>query len=101
MRSCFASRNRWRNETVRPTWPRVARILMHDKIENVEQAVTLSRRARLIIRQNITISLGVVLLLVTSALLEKINLTVGVIGHEGSTVIVILNGLGLLLFYGK
>jgi Zn2+/Cd2+-exporting ATPase len=56
---------------------------MHDKIENVEQAVTLTRRARLIIRQNITISLEVVLLLVISALLEKINLTVGVIGHEG------------------
>jgi Cd2+/Zn2+-exporting ATPase len=57
-------------------------ILMHDKIENVEQAVTLSRRARTVIRQNIVISLGVVLLLVTSALLEKINLTVGVIGHK-------------------
>jgi Cd2+/Zn2+-exporting ATPase len=76
-------------------------ILMHDKIENVEQAVALSRRARSIIRQNIVISLGVVLLLVTSALLEKINLTIGVIGHEGSTVLVILNGLWLLRFRGK
>lgn len=73
-------------------------ILMHDKIENVEQAVAVSRRARSIIRQNIVISLGVVLLLVTSALLEKINLTIGVIGHEGSTVVVILNGLRLLRF---
>ena len=76
-------------------------ILMHDKIENVEQAVALSRRARSIIHQNIIISLGVVLLLVTSALLEKINLTIGVIGHEGSTVVVILNGLRLLRFRGK
>ena len=76
-------------------------ILMHDKIENVEQAVALSRRARSIIHQNIVISLGVVLLLVTSALLEKINLTIGVIGHEGSTVVVILNGLRLLRFSGK
>ena len=76
-------------------------ILMHDKIENVEQAVTLSRRARSVIRQNIVISLGVVLLLVTSALLEKINLTIGVIGHEGSTVLVILNGLLLLRFRGE
>jgi Zn2+/Cd2+-exporting ATPase len=76
-------------------------ILMHDKIENVEQAVTLSRRARTVIRQNIVISLGVVLLLITSALLEKINLTIGVIGHEGSTVLVILNGLLLLRFRGE
>ena len=73
-------------------------ILMHDKIENVEQAFELSRRARSIIRQNITISLGVICLLLISALAEKINLTTGVIGHEGSTVIVILNGLRLLRF---
>jgi Cd2+/Zn2+-exporting ATPase len=73
-------------------------ILMHDKIENVEQAVVLSRRARAIIRQNIVISLGVILVLVTSALAEKINLTLGVFGHEGSTVVVVLNALRLLRF---
>lgn len=71
-------------------------ILMHDKIENVEHAVRLSRRARSIIRQNIAISLSVILVLIVSALSEKINLTAGVIGHEGSTVAVILNGLRLL-----
>jgi Cd2+/Zn2+-exporting ATPase len=76
-------------------------ILMHDKIENVEHAVRLSRRARSIIRQNIAISLGVIFFLIVSALAERINLTTGVIGHEGRTVIVILNGLRLLLFYGK
>jgi Zn2+/Cd2+-exporting ATPase len=47
------------------------------------------------IRQNIVISLGVILFLIVSALLEKISLTAGVIGHEGSTVLV-LNGLRLL-----
>ena len=71
-------------------------VLMHDKIENVEGAFQLSRRARSIIRQNIVISLGVILFLIVSALAEKINLTAGVIGHEGSTVVVILNGLRLL-----
>jgi Zn2+/Cd2+-exporting ATPase len=76
-------------------------ILMHDKIENVEHAVVLSRRARAIIRQNITISLGVILFLVTSALAQKINLTVGVLGHEGSTVVVVLNALRLLSFRGE
>ena len=73
-------------------------ILMHDRIENVEQAFELSRRARAIIRQNITISLSVICLLLISALAQKINLTTGVIGHEGSTVVVVLNGLRLLGF---
>ena len=68
-------------------------ILMHDKIDNVEQAVRLSRRARFIIGQNVAISLGVIFLLLVSALLEKINLSLGVVGHEGSTVVVILNAL--------
>jgi Cd2+/Zn2+-exporting ATPase len=71
-------------------------ILMYDRIENVEQAFSLSRRARSVIRQNIAISLGVISVLLMSALAERINLTAGVIGHEGSTVIVILNGLRLL-----
>jgi Zn2+/Cd2+-exporting ATPase len=71
-------------------------VLMHDKIENVEDAFILSRRARSVIRQNVIISLGVILFLIISALAEKINLTAGVIGHEGSTVVVILNGLRLL-----
>ena len=71
-------------------------ILMYDRIENVGQAVRLSRRARSIIRQNLVIALGVVLVLIISALAEQINLTTGVIGHEGSTVIVVLNGLRLL-----
>ena len=71
-------------------------ILMHDKIENVREAVELSRRARAIIRQNIAISLAVILVLIVSAIAEKITLTIGVIGHEGSTVLVVLNGLRLL-----
>jgi len=71
-------------------------VLMHDKIENVEEAFVLSRRARSVIRQNVVISLGVILFLLISALAAKINLTTGAIGHEGSTVVVILNGLRLL-----
>jgi Cd2+/Zn2+-exporting ATPase len=73
-------------------------ILMHDKIENVEESFRLSRRARAVIFQNITISLGVIFVLLILALAEKINLTAGVIGHEGSTVVVIFNALRLLRF---
>jgi len=48
------------------------------------------------IRKNVVISLGVILFLIISGLPKKINLTTGVIGHEGSAVVVILNGLRLL-----
>jgi Cd2+/Zn2+-exporting ATPase len=71
-------------------------VLMHDRIENVPSAFQLSRRARAVIRQNLVISLGAVALLVTAALAQRITLSLGVVGHEGSTVLVVLNGLRLL-----
>ena len=71
-------------------------ILMHDRIENVPTAFHLSRRARRVIRQNLFVSLGTVAVLVSFALAQKINLSLGVVGHEGSTVLVVLNGLRLL-----
>jgi len=75
-------------------------VLMHDRLENFVAAYELSRRARAIIRQNLTISLGVIVILVTLALFQKIPLTIGVLGHEGSTLVVVLNSLRLLFFGG-
>jgi Cd2+/Zn2+-exporting ATPase len=72
-------------------------VLMHDRLENFLAAFRLSQRARRIIRQNLVISLGTVIVLVSFALLGRIPLTVGVVGHEGSTVIVVMNSLRLLL----
>jgi Cd2+/Zn2+-exporting ATPase len=72
-------------------------VLMHDRLENFLAAFRLSQRARRIIRQNLVISLGTVVVLVSFAMLGKIPLTVGVVGHEGSTVIVVMNSLRLLL----
>jgi Cd2+/Zn2+-exporting ATPase len=72
-------------------------VLMHDRLENFLAAYQLSRRARRIIRQNLLISLGTVAVLVTFALLGRIPLTLGVVGHEGSTVVVVMNSLRLLL----
>ena len=72
-------------------------VLMHDRLETFLTAFLLSQRARRIIRQNLVISLGTVVVLVTFALFGGIPLTVGVVGHEGSTVIVVLNSLRLLL----
>jgi Cd2+/Zn2+-exporting ATPase len=71
-------------------------VLMHDRLENFLAAFRLSQRARRIIRQNLVISLGTVVVLVTFALMGRIPLTVGVVGHEGSTVVVVMNSLRLL-----
>ena len=71
-------------------------ILMRDKLESFAGAYELSRRTRRIILQNLVISLGTIVVLVTAAMGAAIPLTVGVAGHEGSTVIVVLNSLRLL-----
>lgn len=71
-------------------------ILTKDKLERVVEALDLSRKCRAIIRQNVAISLGMVLMLALSALGSWIPLPLGVLGHEGSTVIVVLNSLRLL-----
>ncbi len=76
-------------------------VLMHDRLENFLAAWQLSRRASRVIRQNLVISLGTVVVLVAAALFGAIPLTVGVLGHEGSTVIVVLNSLRLLLGGGR
>ncbi len=58
--------------------------------------IQLSRRARRIIWQNLFISLGTVAVLVGFALAQKIKSSLSVVGHEGSTVVVVLNSLRLL-----
>lgn len=72
-------------------------VLMNDRLENFLAAFRLSQRARRIIRQNLVVSLGTVAILVLFALAGQIPLTVGVVGHEGSTVVVVMNSLRLLL----
>src|SRR4029077_2635729 len=72
-------------------------VLMHDRLENFLAAFRLSQRARSVIRQNLVISLGTVVILVSLALAGAIPLTIGVVGHEGSTVVVVMNSLRLLL----
>ena len=71
-------------------------VLMNDRLENFVTAYNLSRRAKAIIGQNITIALGTVILMALLALFSGIPLSLGVVAHEGSTVIVVLNSLRLL-----
>jgi Zn2+/Cd2+-exporting ATPase len=71
-------------------------VLMADDLTKLPYAIELSRRARRTIRQNIVFALSVIIVLVFFTLLGQVPLPVGVIGHEGSTIIVVLNGLRLL-----
>ncbi len=71
-------------------------ILMSDNLAKLSQAIQLGRRANRIIKQNITFALFFICLLLIANLAGNINLPLGVIGHEGSTLLVTLNGLRLL-----
>lgn len=72
--------------------------LMSDKIENLPFLVGLSRQSKRTIKQNIVISLGVVVVLVPVTILGLTNIGVAVAFHEGSTVVVVLNALRLLRY---
>ena len=71
-------------------------VLMQDKIEKLLSARHISQAARRIIRQNLAISLGSVIVMAIASLFGIVPLTLGVLTHEGSTVIVCLNSLRLL-----
>jgi len=71
-------------------------VVMGDDLGGIPYARTLSLRARRVVIQNLVFSSGVILTLVVLALFGSISLPAGVVGHEGSTILVILNGLRLL-----
>ena len=73
-------------------------VLMSDNLQNIVFALALSKRARRVVYQNLSFALAVIVVLVISALGFDLLLPIGVVGHEGSTVLVCLNGLRLLGF---
>lgn len=72
-------------------------VLMGDRLENIPLLLAHTRRARRVLVQNLMFASGVIVVLVIAALGFKLALPLGVVGHEGSTVLVCLNGLRLLL----
>ncbi len=71
-------------------------VLMGDNLGRLPYAIGLSRQARRVIAQNLVFAFCVVGVLVTIVLVTGLRLAFGVVGHEGSTVVVVLNGLRLL-----
>ncbi|MEO0169787.1 MAG: HAD-IC family P-type ATPase, partial [candidate division WOR-3 bacterium] len=70
--------------------------ILSDNINLLPKAFEISKKSYGIILQNIVISLGSVVLMILLNLFGVINILVGVIGHEGTTVLVALNGLRAL-----
>ena len=72
--------------------------LMSDDLSRLPFAIGLSRQARRIIQQNLYVSLGVIGALAIATVLGNVGIGVAVVAHEGSTLIVIANGLRLLAY---
>jgi len=71
-------------------------VLMSEQLSRLPTAFRLGRKTRRIVTQNLVFAMGVIVVLVFFALTRGIPLPLGVVGHEGSTVLVCLNGLRLL-----
>lgn len=75
-------------------------VLMTDDVSKVSYSIGLSRKMRKIVKMNLGFSLSVIAVLAILTLTVGIPLPLAVVGHEGSTIIVILNGLRLLGYGG-
>ncbi|KGP91015.1 ATPase [Pontibacillus chungwhensis BH030062] len=71
-------------------------VLMKNDLPKISNALSLSTKMNRIVKQNVIFSILVIMLLIISNFLQFLNLPLGVVGHEGSTILVILNGLRLL-----
>jgi len=71
-------------------------VLMTDRLSKIAAAVQLGRRSQAIVKQNIVFALSFIVLLLVANFAGGMTLPLGVIGHEGSTVLVTLSGLRLL-----
>jgi Cd2+/Zn2+-exporting ATPase len=71
---------------------------MADDLTKLPCAVGFCRASRRIIQQNLTISLGVIGMLILASVLGVVQLSGAVILHEGSTILVVLNALRLLAY---
>ncbi len=70
-------------------------VLMRDDLRALPTAIWISRLARKRVRQNMIFAFGTIAILVLSTFFD-LPLWLGVLGHEGSTVLVVFNGLRML-----
>jgi len=71
-------------------------VMMNNNLANIPYLMRISRRMKTIIFQNVVFSISVITILLIANLFGLVLLTYGVLGHELSTILVILNSLRLL-----
>lgn len=71
-------------------------VLMQNDLTRISYAVKVSKKMQRIVKQNVFFSVAVIAVLIISNFMQVVDLPLGVIGHEGSTILVILNGLRML-----
>lgn len=71
-------------------------VIVKNDMRQIANTIRLSKKMNRIIKQNIAFSIAVILALITTNFMQELSLPFGVVGHEGSTILVILNGLRLL-----
>ncbi|MGG5316173.1 heavy metal translocating P-type ATPase [Enterococcus sp. AZ072] len=72
-------------------------VLIKNDLEKLAYSHRLAKKLKRVVKQNIVFSLTVIALLIISNFTQFLSLPLGVVGHEGSTILVIFNGLRLLL----
>ncbi len=76
-------------------------VLMADDLRNIPYVIALSRQTRKTLVQNLTFAIGMIVVLILAVLGFNLALPLSVVGHEGSTVLVSLNGLRMLAYKRK
>ncbi|MBS1716301.1 MAG: cation-translocating P-type ATPase [Armatimonadetes bacterium] len=71
-------------------------VLMNDRLDRIPELIRLGKLTNRIIRANLIFASSVIIALTVSSFIIQLPLPIAVVGHEGSTVLVILNGLRLL-----
>jgi len=70
--------------------------LMADDLSKLPFAVALSRQFRRIVRQNLGVALGTIVLLIPAAVLGMVGIGIAILLHESGTILVVANALRLL-----
>ncbi|BAD41858.1 heavy metal translocating P-type ATPase [Symbiobacterium thermophilum] len=72
-------------------------VLMADDLARLTDVFRMGRLARKVVGQNLAFAVGVIVMLVVLSLMGRLTLPLAVVGHEGSTILVAVNGLRLLM----
>ncbi|MEN1968561.1 heavy metal translocating P-type ATPase [Lentibacillus sp. N15] len=71
-------------------------VIVNNDLRSIPYTIQLSKKMNRIVKQNMVFSIVVIVALIASNFMQNLSLPLGVIGHEGSTILVILNGLRML-----